>query len=573
MAVLLLASLLVASPAQAAFPGENGRIVFYSLRDGNGEIYSANPDGSDPVNLTNNPAFDATPAVSADGSKIAFLSDREAGSHLWVMGTDGSNPTMVSGGCVPAYFAWSPDGSRIAFTDICFDDIFVINVDGTGLTGLATTANFERFPSWSPDGARIAYSRFNGAEDDIWVMDADGSDQTDITNDPADELHPDWAPDGSRVVYSRDGELAAINPDGSGQANLTSTPGEAEYFPTWSPDGTRIAFQSCAARCDISTMAIDGTDRVNLTGASNSDNLVPDWQPLAPSTGTLVITSDTTLTKDHFGSIVIDADDVTLDCAGFRVVGPSSDPTVQEGIVVAHRSGVTIRNCVVQGFPRGILLDSSTATTVVGNRLEGNSDYGIFLFDADGNTLVRNTATGNAGSGFGGSDFDRNVFEHNRATANGGSGFDMTRSSHNTFEGNVVMANAGHGFKIFDDTDRNVFSRNRANGNGMTGFLMYGGFDENQQQQLQPPDHNTFAGNQAIGNGEGGLYLLEDSTANLVTGNRVLRNGEFGIALIAALDNLVAKNGACGNAIWDAFQEGGSGNRWRANIFCTESGI
>jgi hypothetical protein len=107
----------------------------------------------------------------------------------------------------------------------------------------------------------------------------------------------------------------------------------------------------------------------------------------------------------------------------------------------------------------------------------------------------------------------------------------------------------------------------------MTGFLMYGGYDFNQQYQLQPPDHNTFSRNEIIGNGEGGLYLGWDSTATVVRSNLVLRNREWGIALLRAFDNRVTMNVACQNEIWDAFQEDGSGNVWTANVLCSTSGM
>jgi parallel beta-helix repeat protein len=271
--------------------------------------------------------------------------------------------------------------------------------------------------------------------------------------------------------------------------------------------------------------------------------------PASATSGTLHIGSDTTLAENHYGSIVIDADDVTLDCAGFRVAGPSSDPSVQEGIVVAYRSGVTIRDCTVEGFPRGILLESSTATTVVANRLIGNGDYGLFLFDADANVIAHNEATGNPGSAYGGSDFDRNTFEHNTATGNGGNGFEMTRSSNNTFRLNVATKNGGSGFKVFDDTDWNVFDRNVANGNALEGFILYGGYDFNQDYQLQPPDHNTFSNNEVIGNAGRGMHLGWDSTSNLVTGNRVLRNRDSGISLFRGLDNAFEKNEVVDNAV------------------------
>jgi hypothetical protein len=55
-ALAMVASLLLTQPqkpAQAAFPGQNGKIAFVSDRDGNFEIYAMNPDGTGQANLTN----------------------------------------------------------------------------------------------------------------------------------------------------------------------------------------------------------------------------------------------------------------------------------------------------------------------------------------------------------------------------------------------------------------------------------------------------------------------------------------------------------------------------------------
>jgi len=51
-----------ARPAQAAFPGANGKIAFQSACDGNFEVYVMNADGSGPTNLTGNAAFDGVPS-------------------------------------------------------------------------------------------------------------------------------------------------------------------------------------------------------------------------------------------------------------------------------------------------------------------------------------------------------------------------------------------------------------------------------------------------------------------------------------------------------------------------------
>ena len=75
--LVCLALIAGSDTARAAFPGYNGRIAFESDRDGNLEIYSIGPDGSNPANLTNSPAADTDPAWSPDGTKIAFSSERD----------------------------------------------------------------------------------------------------------------------------------------------------------------------------------------------------------------------------------------------------------------------------------------------------------------------------------------------------------------------------------------------------------------------------------------------------------------------------------------------------------------
>ena len=110
-----------------------------------------NPDGTAPVNLTNDPSSDLTPAWSADGSKIAFESNREVNYAVWVMNADGSNPVRLT----------DPDPRTAAGA-----------------------------PSWSPDGTRIAYEQ-NG---DIWVMNVDGSRKIRITGGFWADGLPRWRP-------------------------------------------------------------------------------------------------------------------------------------------------------------------------------------------------------------------------------------------------------------------------------------------------------------------------------------------------------------------------------------------
>lgn len=78
------------------------------------------------------------------------------------------------------------------------------------------------------------------------MVQADGSGLVRLTNDPAVESSPAWSPDGTRTAFvsQRGGnaEVWAMNANGSGQMDLTVTPGLDESSPAWSPDGERIAY-------------------------------------------------------------------------------------------------------------------------------------------------------------------------------------------------------------------------------------------------------------------------------------------------------------------------------------------
>ncbi len=65
------------------------KIAFNSYRDGNGEVYIMNVDGSGQINLTDNPADDKNPSWSPDGRKITFQSNRDGGFKIYVINIDG----------------------------------------------------------------------------------------------------------------------------------------------------------------------------------------------------------------------------------------------------------------------------------------------------------------------------------------------------------------------------------------------------------------------------------------------------------------------------------------------------
>ena len=269
------------------FPGDrDARILFRSDRDGDYEVYSMLPDGSDQKRLTNNAAYDDFPVWSPDGKKIAFVSDAHGEPEIMVMNADGSRPRRLTkdSDSANAFPAWSPDGRRIAFTSDRDGnrEIYVMRSNGSDLVNLTNHPGYDAAPSWSPDGEQIVFHTRRDGNPEIYVMDSDGSNQRRLTKNATADEFPVWSPDGSKIAFasSRTGRrsIFVMDADGSNPIQLTSTAFK-DYWPTWSPDGRRIAFTSERyGEPEIMVMNADGSHQVNLSSNPNAD-VGPAWRP------------------------------------------------------------------------------------------------------------------------------------------------------------------------------------------------------------------------------------------------------------------------------------------------------
>ena len=286
-------------PAEAAFPGKNGKIAFVSgFGDRDSEIGTMKANGDNQTQLTNNDHVDDfDPAYSPNGRKIAFASDRSGNRDLYTMSANGTDKKrLTTSKSFDINPAWSPDGTRIAFLRGAPNrgnrDIYVINKDGTGLTRLTTSQLADKAPAWSPDGTKIAFER--GFLGRIFVMKAARVSETNrpkrVTTGSSNTLweqDPAWSPDGTWIAYSRllDGvsDIYAIRPDGSGQIQLTTccpSPFLGENDPAWSPDGTKIAFSRGNAIFVMKAAPESETNRPKRLTGDVEGLPAPDWQPL-----------------------------------------------------------------------------------------------------------------------------------------------------------------------------------------------------------------------------------------------------------------------------------------------------
>ena len=208
---------------------------------------------------------------------------------ICVMNADGSGREQLTDGLGDAHDpAWSPDGTKIAFSSNRDGqrDIYIMNADGSGLRHVTDDEHEDTGPTWSPDGSKIAYAsetrlyRDNTAISwsDIVVIEADGSNPTRITDDSRDDYEPAWSPDGTRIAFIHRQSIYAMNPDGSDKELLFS--GNARS-PAWSPDGKTIAWsQRLCDHCDseVYMADVDYTDATRLTERFSTDSN-PSWNP------------------------------------------------------------------------------------------------------------------------------------------------------------------------------------------------------------------------------------------------------------------------------------------------------
>jgi TolB protein len=307
---LVAGALLISTPAQATFPGDNGLIAFASNRTGNIEIYTMKPNGRDVRQLTNSPRADLLPRWSADGSKIVFARKRVIGNReIFVMNADGSGQTRITND--PAFDTWpewSPDGTKIMFSSnrgrgfiqcpgadftIPATALYVMSADGSGVTKVADTPFIQIAGRWSPDGERIVFqgSPPNSCTPAIYTMKADGSDLRKLTPDSLNGTEPDWSPDGTRIVFNDDqcptcafgvSDVMVMNADGTDLRRLTPENAFGDNVGvTFSPNGDRITFANFDATGfgDVWVMSADGTGLRNLTANGPIFDFEPAWQP------------------------------------------------------------------------------------------------------------------------------------------------------------------------------------------------------------------------------------------------------------------------------------------------------
>ncbi|MBI2922653.1 MAG: PD40 domain-containing protein [Planctomycetes bacterium] len=209
--------------------------------------------------------------------------------QIFIMPAAGGDMRMVSTGkgkCTCSFFF--PDGKRILYSSThrmgdepppkpdhskgyvwaVHDefDIYVANVDGSGIERLTTNDRYDAEATISADGQWIVFTSHRKGDLDLYKMRVDGSEFTRLTTEPGYDGGAFFSPDGTKIVYR------AMHPEGAGledyrsllregkvrpnsmelwvmdswgkKARQIATLGGANFGPYWHPDGRRIIFAS-----------------------------------------------------------------------------------------------------------------------------------------------------------------------------------------------------------------------------------------------------------------------------------------------------------------------------------------
>jgi len=159
--------------------------VFTSLRDGDLDLYTMNPDGSEVTRITHELGYDGGAFFSRDGKRLVWrasrpTTDEEIADYRALLAEQSIRPMVL--------------------------EIYVANADGSEARKITSAGAASFGPYFFPDGERIIFSSNmgdpGGRNFDLWAVGADGGEPVQVTFEDSFDGFPMFSPDGTKLVFA-----------------------------------------------------------------------------------------------------------------------------------------------------------------------------------------------------------------------------------------------------------------------------------------------------------------------------------------------------------------------------------
>jgi Tol biopolymer transport system component len=234
-----------------------GRLLYASHASGNLDIWTADADGENAKQLTQDSHMDVSPVGTRDGRYVVFVSDRAGTPNLWRIDADGANPKQLTFGKGEGTPSLSPDGRWVVYTSRNEDEphLWKVSIDGGAPVQLSKKTL--SLPMVSPDGKWIlCYYRDDGLKIHPALLPFEGGEEVKVI----DLRFPvwgliEWTADSRALTYIRNEDgvsnIWALPIDGGEPHQLTHFKTDQIFRFAWSPDGRQLACERGVTVNDI----------------------------------------------------------------------------------------------------------------------------------------------------------------------------------------------------------------------------------------------------------------------------------------------------------------------------------
>ncbi len=194
----------------------------------------------------------------------------------------------------------------------------------------------------------------------------------------------------------------------------------------------------------------------------------------------------------------------------------------KSGIILESSSAATlINNTCIDNLQGGIWLNKSSQNKLNKNILRSNYNFGIQLTDAHNNNFYDNIIENNLDIGLLLNHSSNNNINNSKINSNSNIGFLLKHSYKNTIFENDIKSNLYFGLKLIEESNNNTIINNTIQSN-------------NNGTKLQTSSYNYFYGNELKANTDRGIILYQNSTNNVIENMGI--DTFFG-SIIAAIDS------------------------------------